>query len=334
MYRIIGADGREYGPVSAELIRQWIAEGRCTAQTRVCVEGSTEWKSLAEFPELAAALSSAAQIPLTPPGEPLPPGATPLPPDVTQRDYDMDPGGCLSRAWQLLTGPKMWPIIGVIAIWFLIQIGLAGLAQIPFIGVLFAAASWVLGGQLYGGAYYFMLRCIRGQPAEVGDLFAGFRHRFVHLFLGYVVRGLLSLASALPGLILFMIGLIPTVKPGGEATLTGVGLMVVGGVVALVPAVYLAICWCFTLPLILDKGLNFWPAMKLGRTVVKKHWWTTLLLWLLCGAINVVGLLACCIGFFFAFPLSLATMMYAYERLFTLSTELVAPGGPRVPTQT
>jgi uncharacterized membrane protein len=169
----------------------------------------------------------------------------------------------------------------------------------------------------------------------VGDLFAGFRHRFVHLFLGNIVVVLLVVASALPGLILCLLGVIPMAKSGGDvATVAGVGLMVLGGVLASVPAVYLAVCWYFTLPLILDKGLNFWPAMKLGRTVVKKHWWTTLLLWLLCGAINVVGLLACCIGFFFAFPLSLATMMHAYERLFTLSTELVAPGGPRVPTQT
>ncbi len=61
MYRIIGGDGREYGPVSLEQLKQWIAEGRANAQTRVCAEGSTEWKALAEFPELAVAL------PLAPP---------------------------------------------------------------------------------------------------------------------------------------------------------------------------------------------------------------------------------------------------------------------------
>jgi hypothetical protein len=54
MYRIIGADGREYGPVSTEQLRQWIAESRVNQQTRVRVEGSTEWKSLADFPELAS----------------------------------------------------------------------------------------------------------------------------------------------------------------------------------------------------------------------------------------------------------------------------------------
>jgi hypothetical protein len=57
MYRIIGSDGKEYGPVSAEQLRQWIREGRANATTPVFAEGSTEWKplgSLAEFSMLIA----------------------------------------------------------------------------------------------------------------------------------------------------------------------------------------------------------------------------------------------------------------------------------------
>ena len=40
MYRIIGADGREYGPIPAEQLRQWIREGRADAQTRARAEGA------------------------------------------------------------------------------------------------------------------------------------------------------------------------------------------------------------------------------------------------------------------------------------------------------
>jgi hypothetical protein len=54
MYRIIGADGREYGPITAEQLRQWIAEGRVNHQTRMQAEGSPDWKTLADFPELTA----------------------------------------------------------------------------------------------------------------------------------------------------------------------------------------------------------------------------------------------------------------------------------------
>lgn len=61
MYKIVGADGRQYGPVSADQIRQWIAEGRANAQTQVLTEGAAEWKPLATFPEFT--VSSASQAP-------------------------------------------------------------------------------------------------------------------------------------------------------------------------------------------------------------------------------------------------------------------------------
>ena len=56
MYKIIGADGKEYGPITAEQLKQWIAEGRANRQTKILPEGGTEWRTLAEIPELAAAL--------------------------------------------------------------------------------------------------------------------------------------------------------------------------------------------------------------------------------------------------------------------------------------
>jgi hypothetical protein len=60
MYRIIGADEKEYGPITADQIRQWLAEGRLNAQSRVMAEGSTEWRTLADFPELMPPPSVAA----------------------------------------------------------------------------------------------------------------------------------------------------------------------------------------------------------------------------------------------------------------------------------
>jgi len=35
MYTIIGGDQKQYGPVTAEELRRWIAEGRADAQTQV-----------------------------------------------------------------------------------------------------------------------------------------------------------------------------------------------------------------------------------------------------------------------------------------------------------
>jgi GYF domain 2 len=56
MYKIIGADGREYGPITADQLREWIAEGRANAQTRAQAEGSAQWKPLTEYLEFAPAL--------------------------------------------------------------------------------------------------------------------------------------------------------------------------------------------------------------------------------------------------------------------------------------
>lgn len=53
MYKIIGADGQEYGPVTAEQLRQWIAENRANAQTRARTADGADWKPLGQFPEFA-----------------------------------------------------------------------------------------------------------------------------------------------------------------------------------------------------------------------------------------------------------------------------------------
>lgn len=58
MYKIIGIDGRTYGPVNAEQIQRWVAENRVNAQTLVHSEGAAEWRPLAAIPELAGGLKN------------------------------------------------------------------------------------------------------------------------------------------------------------------------------------------------------------------------------------------------------------------------------------
>ncbi len=65
MYKMVGADGREYGPVSADQLREWIAEGRADAQTKVLPEGATEWKLLGDLAEFRTTLGPSA--PVSPP---------------------------------------------------------------------------------------------------------------------------------------------------------------------------------------------------------------------------------------------------------------------------
>jgi TM2 domain-containing membrane protein YozV len=54
MYKIMGTDGRQYGPVGADQVRAWLAENRANAHTLIQGEGSIEWKPLVSFPEFAS----------------------------------------------------------------------------------------------------------------------------------------------------------------------------------------------------------------------------------------------------------------------------------------
>ncbi len=49
MFTILGADGKEYGPVPADKVQAWIATRRANLQTKARREGETEWKTLAVF---------------------------------------------------------------------------------------------------------------------------------------------------------------------------------------------------------------------------------------------------------------------------------------------
>lgn len=71
MYKIIGADGQQYGPVNAEQVRQWITDGRLNARSLLQPEGATEWTPLSAAAEFASDLK--------PPTTPLGLGSAPQP---------------------------------------------------------------------------------------------------------------------------------------------------------------------------------------------------------------------------------------------------------------
>jgi hypothetical protein len=63
MYRVLGADGIEYGPVDGEVLSQWITQGRANAQTKVKPEGGADWQTLASVPEFQADLAASPGAP-------------------------------------------------------------------------------------------------------------------------------------------------------------------------------------------------------------------------------------------------------------------------------
>jgi len=53
VYKIIGSDQKQYGPISADQLHQWLKEGRVNRQTSVQIEGATDWKSLGVLSEFS-----------------------------------------------------------------------------------------------------------------------------------------------------------------------------------------------------------------------------------------------------------------------------------------
>jgi hypothetical protein len=265
MYKILGPDGKEYGPVSAEIIIQWINEGRATASTSARPDAAVEWKPLSAFPEFAAALGAKAAS--GPP--PLVAGdSTILANEILTRGYNLAPGHCIGRSWELLKR-HFWLLLGATFIVHVIK-------GVPLVG-------WLLSGVLKGGLFFLYLRLIRGQKAEFSDAFRGFNQSFLQLFLAGVVTSLL----------------------------TSVGWML-----CIVPGIYLTVAWILAEPLVIDKNLEFWPAMELSRKVITAHWWQFFGLGLLCLLVLLLGFVACCVGVFVATPVVIGALAYAYEDVF------------------
>jgi hypothetical protein len=78
-YKVVGTDGKEYGPITADVLRQWIAQKRVVDTTLVQAEGATDWKPLSAFPEFTDV--PGATPPASPPG--APPAPTPVGPTTT-----------------------------------------------------------------------------------------------------------------------------------------------------------------------------------------------------------------------------------------------------------
>jgi len=218
---------------------------------------------------------------------PLPaPDADALERAVLARDYVLDIGHCVRRGWKLVWS-DFWPLVGITALILALLSAAGSMDEVSkSIGHLTfntSVLSVLLSGPLMGGLYFFLLKKIRGERVRTETAFAGFRNSLLHLFLaGFVTE------------VLTMLGVVCLILPG----------------------VYLFVAWFFTLPLVIDKRLEFWPAMRLSRKAISKHWWIFLGFLIVLGLVNLAGLMAACVGVFVTIPVSLAALMYAYEDIF------------------
>lgn len=203
------------------------------------------------------------------------------------RNTTIDIGRCISRGINLVTS-NLGLVVGSGLLAFAIAIGIN---VVPILGWI---ASFFVGPALVAGLYMILLKRLRGHEAVVGDLFMFFNNTMLNLAMAGIVTG-----------ILVSIGMIFLILPG----------------------IYLAVSYIFTVPLIADKKLDFWPAMELSRKVVTKHWFSAFALIIVVGLIAALGVLALVIGIIVTAPIAGASLAVAYDDLFgDQRTEVLSAG--------
>ena len=332
MFTILGADGKEYGPVTAGKLHEWIAGGRANLQTKARRAGETEWKTLADYPEMAQFGSGgvstpppvesridpvAADTPAAAPAAsaPLTGDARSIAADLNDRNALLDVFDCLTRSFELWKA-NFLPLVGVTLLIVMIQ---TASGMIPIVGYV---SGLFLNGVFYGGLYYYYLGLVRGEPREVSDAFAGFSKAFVPLMLATLLSTGLIILIMVPFLAPILLTLIPLLLKQSQMMPVISPLMAVSICVGGLLVLYLSISWAFTFMLVIDRGLSPWTAMEVSRRVVAKQWFRVFFVMLLGGILTMLGLIGLFIGILFTLPLMFGALIYAYEDLFN-------PPGPQ-----
>ena len=315
-YIIVGGDGKEYGPVSVQEVKQWVSSGRANGDTRIKEEGAEEWSRLRDmdfFGETAkpagpptipnqTSTPSAHNPQVTPP-----PTADQLIGELQGRTHTFSIGDCLSVGWRLTMDN-----FGLFILTFICLMLISTVANfVPFGGL-------VVSGPLMGGVYFIYLKRLRGEPSEIGQLFIGFNESFLPLFLVYIFQALAIFIVLIP----MIITIIAAIVTGAlEANTTGVPILslAIGGLGSLLSMILmmaLGTMLTFAIPLTMDRKMDAWEAFKATWSITKNCWGQCLGMSFTLMVINLAGFLALCLGMLVTAPLSIAMFAVAYEQLF------------------
>ena len=89
----------------------------------------------------------------------------------------------------------------------------------------------------------------------------------------------------------------------------------IGLLLCIIPGLVIAAMYMFTFLFILDKRMEFWPAMQASAEIVKKDYVGFTLFILACGLLQVLGALACIVGLFVTVPIAYVAIVVAYRDL-------------------
>jgi hypothetical protein len=161
------------------------------------------------------------------------------------------------------------------------DIGLFAVHALLFL-VVSGAIPLILQGPMILGMQYAIMRRMMVGRTEVGDVFKGFNY-----FLPAMVAGILvSLFGS------------------------------IGFALCLVPGLFVLAALQFPFLLIVDKGMDFWPAIETSFEAAKRDWVGYIVFVLLQGLVVTAGVLACCVGVLVALPVIHAATVVAYQDVF------------------
>ena len=238
---------------------------------------------------------------------------------MAEQDYDVPIRRCLAGAWEALQS-RMFLLVGA----YLLGVLLIGAGSaLPVLGF---AMSLLFQGVIMGGMFLIYLRTIRGEETRIEDLFAGFSSPLLKpLMLQTLVSSVVWQACFLPAFFgMKYLGVNPEQfgNPFSQEHMAGISdpqtvmVLLLLFLACSIPAVYFAFCWMFSIPLIVDRGMDFWPAMQLSRRKVLQHPWRIGVLSVVAGLASLGGIVLLIAGVILTLPLYHLAMLHQYEVMF------------------
>jgi uncharacterized membrane protein len=137
----------------------------------------------------------------------------------------------------------------------------------------------VLRGPLLAGFFIVANAIIRNEPIRFEMFFDGFK-----IFLPLFLAELITQAFVALGLVLLII-----------------------------PGIYLAVAYSFTIPFVLFLKMDFWDAMEASRKVITRNFWPFLGFFVILTLINIIGILTLGVGLLFTLPATYCIVYAAFE---------------------
>ncbi len=205
---------------------------------------------------------------------------------------------CFKEGWELIK-PNYWILFAI-----------------SMVGVLLGGATmYILLGAMVCGIMYCYLKAFEGHEPQFEDLFKGFQFWKAGLF----VTALIVVPAFLVAAVIYAPILIATFA-GARMSQDELMSMLAGTfafeLVLSVIMVSLHTLLVFAFPLIVDKQLSGWNAIKLSARAVMKNLSGVAGLLVLGFGVALVGWLLFCIGIYFTIPIILAGNTVAYRKIF------------------